>query len=67
MSDAPHITRCHPPLGIPSEQGRDTRARAWMYVFECWQARRGDPHDLTNELTMDVTKNGPQTTEREKT
>jgi hypothetical protein len=31
------------------------------------RARRGDTHDLTQSSTTEMTKNGPQTTEREKT
>jgi hypothetical protein len=52
---------------ISPEQTRDARARAWIYVFERWQAKKGDPLDLTNSPTMEIETNGPQTTEREKT
>jgi hypothetical protein len=39
MSDAARII-CHPsPAGVTSEQARDTRARAWGFVFECWQQK----------------------------
>jgi hypothetical protein len=50
MSNTPRIAIRS--LGnIGPEQAHDARARAWAYVFECWQARRGDSHDLTNDST----------------
>ena len=27
------------------------RARAWAYVFQCWHAKKGEQHDLTNDST----------------
>lgn len=33
----------HRPLtSIPAEQARDTRARAWAYVFECFNRHVGN-------------------------
>jgi hypothetical protein len=49
------------------EQARDVRARAWTYVFERWQAKKGDSHDLTNGSSAETAENRPQTTESEKT
>jgi hypothetical protein len=67
MSDAARIV-CHPSrAGVTSKQARDTRARAWGFVFQCWHAKKGDPHDLTNGSTAEIVKNGPQKTEQENT
>jgi hypothetical protein len=52
---------------ITSEQARNARARAWAYVFQCWHAKKGDCHDLTNNSTPKTMKNGPRTKEQEKT
>jgi hypothetical protein len=38
MPDAPYIT-VKPLSGISSDQTRDARARAWAYVFECFNRR----------------------------
>lgn len=40
MSDAPRIA-LRPNPGITTEQARDARARAWMYVFACFNRRNG--------------------------
>jgi hypothetical protein len=48
MSDAPRIVICSTP-GITTEQARDARARVWAYVFQCWDAKKGEQHDLTTE------------------
>jgi hypothetical protein len=41
MSDPARIV-CHPlPTGVSSERARDARARAWTYVFECFNRRNG--------------------------
>ena len=66
MSDAPHIV-CRPQPGITPEQARNARARAWAYVFECWQAGKGGLHDLTNDSTPKIVENGPRKTEQERT
>jgi len=42
-------------------------AAVYKFVLFDSQARRGDPHDLTNGSTAEMTKNGSQTTESEKT
>jgi hypothetical protein len=55
MSDVPRILcREHP--GIPPEQARDARARAWTFAFRCWQEKSakqapnsGDYKTLANE------------------
>jgi hypothetical protein len=39
----------------------------YRYVLFDSHARKGDPHDLTNGSTAEMTKNGPRKTEREKT
>jgi len=31
---------CHPHAHITSEQSRAARARAWAFVFQCWQGKR---------------------------
>ena len=33
------ISDCPLP-GLTSEQAREARARAWAYVFSCWQAKQ---------------------------
>jgi hypothetical protein len=38
MPDVQHIA-VKPLSGISSDQGRDARARAWSYVFECFALR----------------------------
>jgi hypothetical protein len=39
----------HPHSGITAEQARDIRARAWRFVFDCYErkkaARPGGPDD----------------------
>jgi hypothetical protein len=39
MNDAEHIT-VTPLSSILPEQARDTRARAWAFVFQCWQKKK---------------------------
>jgi hypothetical protein len=39
----------------------------YRYVLFNSQARKGDPHDLTNGSTIEVTKIGLRKTERQKT
>jgi hypothetical protein len=39
MNDAEHIT-VTPLSSISPEQARDTRARAWAFVFQCWQEKQ---------------------------
>jgi hypothetical protein len=39
MSDAPRIV-LRPNPSITTEQVRDARARAWAYVFRCWQEKQ---------------------------
>jgi len=56
-----------PLSGISPEQARDARARAWASVFECWHAKKGGSHDLTNGSTADMAKHGPRKTEQENT
>jgi hypothetical protein len=47
----------------------ELRCLAEIYKFILFdsQAKRGDPHDLMNGPTTEMTKNGQRTTEREKT
>ncbi len=39
MSGAPSIIY-RPRPGASSEQARDARARAWAFVFQCWQEKQ---------------------------
>jgi hypothetical protein len=66
MGDVNYIA-VKPLPNISPEQACDARARAWAYVFECWQARKGDLHALTNSWTTEIANNEPRKTEREKT
>jgi hypothetical protein len=66
MSDAGYIAT-EPLSDISPEQARATRARAWVYVFECWHARRGDSHDLTTSSNAETAENGLRKTEQENT
>jgi hypothetical protein len=56
MNDAEHIT-VTPLSSILPEQARDTRARAWAFVFQCWQEKRmttepaAEPHGR-NEVSI---------------
>ncbi len=52
MSDAPRIVASLNP-SITPEQVRDTRARAWAYIFDCWHAKKGVQHDLTRDSTKE--------------
>jgi hypothetical protein len=31
------------------EQARNARVGAWAYVFKCWDAKKGEQHDLTTK------------------
>ena len=43
MPDAPDIA-VKPLLGISPEEAHDVRARAWAFVFQCWQDKqKGGP------------------------
>ena len=47
MSNAPHVSsREHPAISLA--QARDTRARAWAFVFQCWQEKQ-----MTTEPTAE--------------
>jgi hypothetical protein len=39
VSGLPQIVR-RSNASISAEQARDTRARAWAFVFRCWQEKR---------------------------
>jgi hypothetical protein len=39
----------------------------YRYVLFNSQAKKGDPHELTNDLTAGIAKNGPRKTEQENT
>ena len=40
--------------GITPEQACDARARAWAYVFSCWQAKQKDIHpEAAGDLPSD--------------
>jgi hypothetical protein len=53
--------------GVTPEEEICALSAVYKYVLFDFQARRGDPHDLTTSSTAQMTKNGPQKTEREKT
>ena len=38
-----------PAPGVVPEQARDARARAWMFVFECWEQRKAVVKDGSEE------------------
>ena len=42
-------------------------AAVYRFVLFDSQAKRGDPHDLTNDPPSEMTNNGPRKTESEKT
>ncbi len=50
-----------PAPGIAAEQARDTRARAWAFVFRCWEEKQragvGPAHNARKGV-----KNDPDTT-----
>jgi hypothetical protein len=48
MPDAQHIA-VEWLLGTTPEQVRDARARAWAYIFQCWDAKKGEQHDLSTK------------------
>ncbi len=39
MSDIPRAI-VRPGVGTSPEEARDTRARAWSFVFQCWQEKQ---------------------------
>jgi hypothetical protein len=39
MRDAQHIT-VKPLPGIPPDESRNARARAWAFIFRCWQEKQ---------------------------
>jgi hypothetical protein len=59
VDKAPRIRRIH--ASISPEQARDTRARAWAFVFQCWQAKqmggcRTAPNDAERSSSDDATR-----------
>lgn len=52
---------------ISSEQARDAHARAWVYVFQCWHAKKGEQHVVTTSKPVDTGNKATEQTEREKT
>ena len=54
MSNAPRIV-LRPNPGVTTEQAYDARAHAWAFIFECWHAKKGDLHALTNDSTKNWT------------
>lgn len=51
---------------VGPERVQEVRARAWAFVFKCWEAKKGEEHDLTKDLTP-RTESGPRTTRQENT
>ncbi len=45
----------------------DALAKIYKFALFDSQARRGDPHDLTNDSTPKTVKNRPRKTEQERT
>jgi hypothetical protein len=42
-------TTHHAHPDIAPDQARDARARAWMFVFECWEQRKAAAKDGSEE------------------
>ncbi len=63
INDAP-VLGVKPTPGITPEQARDARARAWRFVFDCWEQKkaadkndgeeraRKEQHVLQNRKTL---------------
>jgi hypothetical protein len=67
--DRVKVTYTPRPAATP-ETELSTLAAVYKFVLFDSQARRGDPHDVTNGSTAEMAKNGPQKpqkTERQKT
>jgi hypothetical protein len=43
----------HSPAIASPDQAREVRARAWVFVFECWHTRKGDHDDLTKRSNQE--------------
>ena len=54
MKRSLHMSR-HLRPNVSPEEGRDVRARAWAFVFECWHTKKGDHDDLTSDSTKKTT------------
>jgi hypothetical protein len=50
VSGAPQLV-CRSNPSISAEQARDARARAWAYIFQCWQEKQkpAEPTPEPNE------------------
>jgi len=58
-------TTLKPDAGLTLEQARDARARAWAYVFQCWQGKQSaagvtstngdDPERRSDEIRAKTT------------
>jgi hypothetical protein len=64
--DNPRVTYTPHPDTAP-EAELSALAAIYKLVLSNSQAKRGDPHDLTNNTTTEHVENGPRTTEKEKT
>ncbi len=51
--DSAHIV-CRPSQISPEEAAR-LRSAAWSFVFQCWNAKKGEQHDLTGSSTKECT------------
>ena len=65
--EKPLSIRYTPRLDATPEAELNALATVYRYVLFDSQARRGDQHDLTNDSTTELAKQGPQKTESEKT
>ena len=50
MSDAPR-TVLRPSPGTTPEQARDIRARAWAYIFGCYEKHKGASESNSTDTT----------------
>jgi hypothetical protein len=56
-----------PMEGATPEGELNALAAIYHFCLFSSQARKGEQHDLTNDSTAEMVKNGPQKTEQEKT
>jgi hypothetical protein len=54
MSDAPRVVLRTPP-GIATEQARDARARAWAFIFRCYQLKESPANGQSGRGNSDGT------------
>jgi len=64
--NSPHVVYTPRPDATP-ETELSALTAVYRYVLFDSQAKRGDPHDLTNDPPSEMTNNGPRKTEQENT